>query len=64
MSYKWRVDIIEFERGWGQRLDDVRWFDTEQEAKDFANQYNSRNPPGPVPDWYMAAMAPVKQVVP
>lgn len=53
---KYAVTIIESERGWGQRVDDVLYFDTEKEAIDYANDYNKRhNPPGPVPDWYMVA---------
>ena len=50
-----RVDIIESERGWGQKIDEIKYFDNEDEARDFVTQYNSKNPPGPAPDWYMQA---------
>lgn len=50
-----RVDIIESERGWGQKIDETKYFDNEDEARAFATQYNSKNPPGPAPDWYMQA---------
>ena len=51
----YRVDIIESERGWGRKIDETKYFDDEIEAKQFVTQYNSRNPPGPAPDWYMQA---------
>lgn len=52
----WKVVITEFERGWGQRVDETLYFDNEQEARDYARNYNTKhNPPGPVPDWYMTA---------
>ena len=51
----YRVDIIESERGWGRKIDESKYFDDEVEAKRFVTQYNSRNPPGPAPDWYMQA---------
>jgi hypothetical protein len=53
---KFVVSIIESERGWGQKVDDVFHFDTDKEARDWAKLYNMKyNPPGPTPDWYMYA---------
>lgn len=53
----YKVTIIESERGWGQRVDEIKEFDTEKEARDFVKDYNTKhNPPGPVPDWYMVAV--------
>jgi len=50
------VDIIESERGWGSKIDDSLYFDNEEEARQYAKEYNEKyNPPGPVPDWYMVA---------
>jgi hypothetical protein len=51
----YRVDIIESERGWGQKLDEVKYFDNEKEAKDFVSKYNSKNTSKHTPDWYMVA---------
>lgn len=53
----YRVDIIESERGWGSRLDEVLYFDNEQEAREYCLKYNTNNtaPIFPVPDWYMIA---------
>lgn len=50
-----RVDIMEFERGWGQRLDEKRYFATRKEAEDFVTSFNSKNNLDYVPDWYMIA---------
>lgn len=51
----YRVDIIESERGWGTKIDEVKYFDNEPEAKEFCRVYNLKNPPGSAPDWYMIA---------
>jgi hypothetical protein len=50
-----RVEIIESERGWGTKIDEVKYFDSEESAKAFCTEYNKDNPPGPAPDWYMQA---------
>lgn len=53
---KYHVQMIESARGWGQRVDEVKEFDTAEEAQQFAKDYNTKyNPPGPVPDWYIVA---------
>jgi hypothetical protein len=51
----YRVDIIESERGWGQKLDGTRYFDNEDEAKKFVKEYNAENNLPYVPEWYMYA---------
>ncbi len=50
-----RVDIIESERGWGQKIDDTLYFDEEKDAKEFVKLYNQDNDKPEVPDWYMYA---------
>ena len=51
-----KVIIIESERGWGAKVDEEIEFDTLEEARKYAKDYNDKwNPPGPVPDWYMYA---------
>lgn len=57
---KWRVVIIESERGWGQRVDEVKFFDDHDAAKEFVTDFNSENTEEKVPDWYMYAREPVK----
>jgi len=52
----YRVDIVEYERGWGSKIDDTIYFDSEQEAKDYATEYNQTyNTDTEAPDWYMVA---------
>lgn len=52
----YRVDMIESERGWGQKLDEVLYFNNEQEACDYARDYNLKhNNLNYVPDWYIRA---------
>ena len=51
----YRVDIIESERGWGQKVDETKYFDSEQEAREFVKKYNAKNALPYVPDWYICA---------
>lgn len=59
-KYRWSVDIIESERGWGQKVEDTVFFDSEEEAKAYVKNYNKDNNLPYVPDWYMYADSPVK----
>lgn len=52
---KYKVFIMEYERGWGSRVDEVKEFDTEKEREEFIEKYNSYNTEKTVPDWYMVA---------
>jgi|TARA_R110000851_G_scaffold297461_2_gene452714 hypothetical protein len=56
----WKVDVIESEAGWGQRVDEVKEFDNEQAAVDFKDSFNAENNLDQVPDWYMYATDPYK----
>lgn len=52
----YRVDIMEYERGWGSKCDETLYFDTEKEAKNYVVTYNLKyNNESKVPDWYMVA---------
>jgi hypothetical protein len=51
----YKVTIMESERGWGQRIDEVKYFDNETDAKAYVNSFNSHNTATEVPDWYMYA---------
>lgn len=55
----WKVTIIESERGWGQRVDEVKSFSSYEEAKQFQLKFNESNNEDFVPDWYMVARNPV-----
>ena len=54
----WRVTVIESERGWGQRVDEYRRFETKEEAQKWVKDYNKDNNLRDVPDWYMYAQEP------
>jgi hypothetical protein len=56
-TFKFRVEIVESERGWGQKQDSIKEFDTEGAASSFIKKYNSKNNLPTVPDWYMFARA-------
>jgi hypothetical protein len=57
---KFRVDIIECERGWGRKVDEIKYFDDANEAYKFVEEFNAKNNLPYVPDWYMYAEEPVR----
>lgn len=54
----WEVEIIESERGWGSKVEDVKYFDNFDDAAEFVNKFNSHNIAESAPDWYMVASTP------
>ena len=54
----WVVFIIESERGWGQKVDEKKFFESYEEAEAFVKKFNSQNDKPEVPDWYMYATDP------
>jgi hypothetical protein len=51
-----RVVLTEYERGWGQKPWDTVYFDTEYEARKYADDYNKEhNNEDYAPDWYVMA---------
>jgi hypothetical protein len=50
-----RVDLIEYERGWGSKVDEVIYFDNKEEAIKYCEDFNAKNTAKEVPDWYMIA---------
>ncbi len=53
---EYKVIIIESERGWGSKIDEVIYFETADDAADYADIYNKTyNNKDYVPDWYMYA---------
>lgn len=53
---KTKVEIREYERGWGSKVDEVKEFDTPEQARDFCLEFNAKNDNPVVPDWYMVAV--------
>lgn len=58
MKRRFRVVVIESERGWGQKVDEVKYFDTYEEAANFRDEVNSHNNLSYVPDIYWRAEGP------
>lgn len=54
----YEIEIIESERGWGQKTDEYVYFPYEDEAKSYVKDYNSKNTDAVTPDWYMYAANP------
>lgn len=54
-KFKFKVNLVESERGWGQRLDEVEEYDTYEEAVKRITDFNSKNTGNEIPDWYMFA---------
>jgi hypothetical protein len=51
-----KVQLTEYERGWGQKPWDTWYFDNEAEAKQSAIDYNKKyNNLDSAPDWYVRA---------
>jgi hypothetical protein len=51
----YRVDIVEYKRGWGSKIDETLYFDNEAEARKVCDDFNAGNTATTVPDWYMVA---------
>jgi hypothetical protein len=47
--------IIESERGWGQKIDEIKKFKTAKTRDKFIEKFNARNTEPTTPDWYMYA---------
>ena len=56
-----KVDVWEYERGWGRRLDFTRYFEIDKmlDAIAYTKEFNSGNTSRTAPDWYMQANDPV-----
>jgi hypothetical protein len=51
-----KVQLTEYERGWGQKPFDTVYFDNEAEARQWAVDYNrEHNNLDSAPDWYVRA---------
>lgn len=55
MESEVKVAIIESERGWGRKIDEIKTFPTLDKAQAFIKEYNSYNTSTTAPDWYMQA---------
>ena len=58
---KYRIKLVESERGWGQE----EWtedYDTYEEAKERIRSVNAKNTAPAAPDWYMVAFTTIEAV--
>ncbi len=51
-----KVNIWEMDRFMGSKLDEVKTFNTLEQAEVFCKEYNSHNNLPYVPEWYMVAI--------
>lgn len=50
-----KVAIVEYERGWGSKVEDVHEFKSYTKAEKFVEKFNSRNTAKVAPDYYVQA---------
>lgn len=55
----WKVNIYEYERGFGRRLEGTETFQERETADAFVEDYNAGNTAEIVPDCYFKASEPV-----
>lgn len=55
LDLKYKVNIIESEKGYGSKIDQIMYFRTKEEAEEFVKNFNSKNNKKETPDWYMMA---------
>ena len=54
-KFKFKVNVIESESGWGQKIDEVVEFDTYEEAVAYIEKTNAKNNQSKVPEIYWRA---------
>jgi hypothetical protein len=50
-----KVALVEYEKGWGNRVDEVKTFSSLTKANAFIKKFNAYNNQPTVPDWFMVA---------
>jgi hypothetical protein len=61
MAVKYKVCVIESERGWGQKRE-YEYFDTAEKAIEYRDRINANNTAASAPDWYMVAEQEIRIV--
>ena len=59
--FKYEITVMESERGWG-RSEWTEEYDSHEEAQERIRAINSRNKPGPAPDYYVQAYDEIRKV--
>jgi hypothetical protein len=55
-----RVDLAEFERGWGSEIYEKKYFSDWDEAVQYVRDFNKKNNEAVVPDYYTVAQGPYR----
>jgi len=59
---RYQIVYMEYERGWGNRVDEIKYFPAtprgKAEAERLVKEFNSKNTSSKVPDWYMTCHGP------
>jgi hypothetical protein len=63
VEVKYRVTLIESERGWGQSILYYKDFETIEEANAYMKAENAKNTAKSAPDYYIYATEPVRVVI-
>ena len=58
----YRVNLTEYEKGWGSKLFDTLYFQKEENALSYIKEYNSKNNLNYTPDYYTRASLSDNQV--
>lgn len=58
IEVKYRVYLMESEAGWGQRVEETKYFDELDKAEKYVEDFNSHNNEPVAPSWYMYATKP------
>lgn len=53
--FKFKVNVIESERGWGSKIDETLEFETYEQAEACIREINSKNTEDEAPDLYWRA---------
>ena len=51
----YKVNLTEYEKGWGSKVFDTLYFKKEENALSYIKEYNSRNNLNMTPDYYTKA---------
>lgn len=60
----YKVEVIESERGWGQKVDDTYYYATKEQADAKVKSVNAENTLPSAPDVYWRANAPTTIILP
>ena len=57
-----KIAVLEYERGWGSKIDDWMVCESVKDALEFKQEFNAKNTEKTAPDWYMVCDGEPKQI--